>query len=39
MSLKISENTNSQNPVKSRDLRSNDYVPLILEKTLRISNS
>ncbi|CAI1935341.1 AIPR protein [Serratia fonticola] len=34
LSLKISENTNSQNPVKSRDIRSNDYVQLILEKTL-----
>ncbi|HIF6758869.1 TPA: AIPR family protein [Serratia marcescens] len=34
LSLKISENTNSQNPVKSRDIRSNDYVQQILEKTL-----
>lgn len=34
LSIDIAEYTNSQNPVKSRDIRSNDYVQKKLEKEL-----
>jgi len=34
LSVSIAEYTNSQNPVKSRDIRSNDYVQKKLEKEL-----
>ncbi len=34
LSISIAEYTNSQNPVKSRDIRSNDYIQKKLEKEL-----
>ena len=38
LSTKIAEYTNSQNPVKSRDIRSVDFVQLSLEKEFRVIN-
>lgn len=38
LSTNIAEYTNSQNPVKSRDIRSNDYVQKKLESELKVSN-
>lgn len=32
----IAEYTNSQNPVKSRDIRSNDFIQKVLEKNLKL---
>jgi hypothetical protein len=37
LSTDIAEYTNSQNPVKSRDIRSNDYVQKKLERELEVS--
>ena len=36
LSTNIAEYTNSQNPVKSRDIRSNDYIQKKLEKELEV---
>jgi hypothetical protein len=36
LSVSIAEYTNSQNPVKSRDIRSNDYIQKKLEKELLV---
>lgn len=38
LSINIAEYTNSQNPVKSRDIRSNDYVQKKLEKELLVKD-